>query len=352
MRALLGLFLALAGCGIAAPDFYAFGTGGTFFESSGTTTTSAGGLTAVAVWTSDSPVDGAESVWITFERVSLIKDGRATVLSNERRTIEMLSLQNGVRRQLAEGNVEPGTYDAVRIDLATSGALTHWIVVDGTVRALAIAPGAEPALEFEAQYRMRPDQRMELQVDFNVRLSIYEAGGVWYLDPKGVMHDPLTAGAIEGTALPAGAIVSAQIDGEEIASVKSGVDGYFRLAPLHPDRYDIVVTGNGYSPALLGGVEVDRETTTRGHDFLLAPAAPGSIQGDYLTVHSPGITVRLAWNGRFLGFAGVDPATGRFAFPAVPPGVLELEAWDTAGPLGKRRSILVESDFESRIQFR
>lgn len=352
MRSLAVLLLALAGCGIAEPDFFAFATGGVYQSTSTGTVTSAGGLTAVAVWTSDSPVDGAESAWITFERVSLVRNGRATVLSDQRRTIDMLELQHGIRRKLAAANVAPGTYDAVRIELATSGNLTHWIVADGEAHELVLAPGAQPVLEFPAEYRLRPDEELELQVDFNVRLSIFEAGGVWYLDPTGFMHDPLNAGSIEGTALPAGSVISAQRDGEEFASARSGPDGYFRLTPLASGRYDLVVTRRGYAPAHRVGVRVDRRATTGGQHFLLAKAASGSIEGNYLAVYSPGLTIRLVWNGSFIGFAGVDPYTGRFEFPSVPPGLLEVEAWDAVGPLGKRQNILVESDFETLLQFR
>jgi len=351
MRILPGILLVLTGCGIEAPDFLVFGTNG-IFESTQSTQTNLGGLTAVAIWTSDSPVDGADNVWITFERVLLIKDGRETVLEERRRTLDMLALQHGIRRQLAEGDVAPGTYDAVRIELATTGGLTNWVVIDGEAHLLVLAPGSEPALEFEAQYRMRPDQEMELQIDFDVRLSVYETGGIWYLDPTGFIHDPLTAGAIEGTALPAGSVISAQIDGAELASAKSGSDGYFKLTPIKAGRYDLVVTRTGYAPEFEADVEVDRKTTSRGHHFLLDPVEPGSIEGNYLAVYSPGLTVRLIWNGKFLGFAGVDPQTGSFYFPNVAPGLLEVEAWDSAGPLSKRESILVESNFDSFLEFR
>jgi len=351
MRRLLGILILLTGCGFFPPDFFAFGTNGVF-ESTQGGQSNLGGLTAVAIWTSDSPVDAADRVWITFDRVLLIKDGRETVLENRRRTLDMLTLQHGIRRQLAEGLVAPGTYDAVRIELATPTGLTSWVEVDDEVHPLLLAAGAEPALEFPAQYRMRPDEEMELQVDFNVRLSVYEVGGNWYLDPTGFIHDPLRAGAIEGTALPAGSVISAQIDGEEVASVKSRADGYFKLTPLQPARYDVVVTHAGYAPAFEDRVEVDESTTSSGHHFLLDPAEPGSIQGYYLAVSSPGLTVRLIWNGRFLGYAGVDPLTGAFQFPSVPPGLLEVEAWDTAGPLGRTENVLVDSGFDSLIEFR
>ena len=88
-------------------------------------------------------------------------------------------------------------------------------------------------LEFPAQYRMRPDEELELQIDFNVRLSVYEAGGVWYLDPTGFIHDPRVSGAVEGTALPMGSIISAHglkpgdiiksINGDPVTSTQEAI---------------------------------------------------------------------------------------------------------------------------------
>jgi hypothetical protein len=269
-----------------------------------------------------------------------------------RQTLDMLALQHGVRRQLAGATVAPGTYDAIRIELATTGGPTHWVEVGDETHALRLAEGADSALEFPAQYRMRADEEMELQIDFNVRLSVYEAGGRWYLDPTGFMHDPRTAGAIEGTALPGGATISAQVAGRELASVKSGPDGFFRLTPLQSGRYDLVVTHKGHAPAVEPNVTVARESTSNGHHFLLSQAASGSIEGDYLAVYSPGLTLRLVWNGNFIGFAGVDPQSGAFHFPYVPPGPLEVEAWDHTGPLGKRESVLVTAGIDSLLEFR
>ena len=345
------LLLLLAGCGLGAPDFFAFGVNNSFQSSSGTGVSS-GGLTAIAIWTSDSPVDEAERVWVTFDRVTMIKGGREVVLNDRRTTVDLLTLQNGVRRLLAKGDLQPGTYQSLRIELATGGALSHWIEIDGASQPLFIPFGVEPVLQFDGEYRLRPGEEMELQLDFNVRLSVYEAGGLWYLDPRGVLHDAASAGAIEGTALPAGAVVSAQVDGEEIASTRSGSDGFFRITPLKAGRYDLVVSKQGHVPESRPQVRVQSKTTTGGQHVLLAAGDPGSVEGTYLAVSSPGLTVRLIWQGKFFGIAGVNPTTGEFAFPQVPPGPFEVELWDTNGPLGQRHPILVDSGFAALLEFR
>jgi len=336
-----------AGCGLSAPDFFAFATDNSFQSSSGTNVSS-GGLTAIAIWASDSPVDDVDRVWVTFERVTMIKSGREHMLSDRPVTVDLLTLQNGVRRLLADGDLQPGTYQSLRIELTQPS----WIEVDGKSHPLLIPDGAEPVLKFDGEYRMRPGEEMELQLDFNVRLSVYEAGGRWYLDPRGVLHDPASSGTIEGTALPAGAVVSAQVDGEEIASTRSASDGFFRLTPLKPGRYDLVVCKAGYVPAVRTQVGVQRGLTTSGVHVLLDAAESGGVKGTYWSISSPGLTVRLVWQGKFFGIAGVNPTTGEFEFPDVPPGPFEVEVWDTHGPLGQREPVLVTSGFDSLLAFR
>ncbi|MHC4953899.1 MAG: DUF4382 domain-containing protein [Planctomycetota bacterium] len=341
------LLSLVAGCDIGSPDFYAFGTNNTF-RSTGTAGVSSGGLTAVAVWLSDSPVDGADRVWVTIDRVLLDH----IVLVDQRRTVDLLQLRNGVRTLLADANVPPGRYESLRIELATGSGLLHWVEADGRTHPLLLAAGAQPALGFDGDYRLGAGEELELQLDFNVRLSVYEAGGIWYLDPEGFLHDAKSAGAIEGTALPAGTVVSAQRDGEEHASTRSGPDGFFRIVPVAPGRYDLVASRKGHVPQARESVRVNRSESSRGHHFLLAPAAPGSVQGTYFAISSPGLTIRIRWQGKYFGIAGVDPATGAFYVDGLPPELLEFEVWDRAGPLGPRTNILVDPGFDSLLEFR
>ena len=351
MNWISGFLLLLTGCGLGVPDFFAFATDNSFQSSSGRGS-SGSGLTAVAIWASDSPVDGVDRIWVTFDRVTMIKGGREHLLNDRRVTVDLLTLQNGVRRLLADGDLEPGTYQSLRIELAESGGVTNWIEVDGESHPLFIPDSAEPVLEFDGEFRMRPGEEMELQLDFNVRLSVYEAGGRWYLDPRGVLHDPASSGTIVGTALPAGAVVSAQLDGEEIASTRSQSDGFFRLTPLKPGRYDLVISKPGYIPEVRPQVRVQRNLTTGGEHVLLEAAETGKVKGTYYAISSPGLTVRLVWQGKFFGIAGVNPATGEFEFPNVPPGPFEVELWDSHGPLGQREPVLVASGLDSLLTFR
>jgi len=342
--------LFLTACGLGEPDYWAFSTGSaTVVGRNGTVVT--GGFSGVAIWTSDSPLDEVDAVHVSFDRVELVRGGTRQVLLDRRRRMDLLALQNGARAMLAEGEVAPGTYAELRIRLATGGGLPHFIERDGVIEPLVLAPGAPAEFVFAGPFRMRPDETLELQLDFNVRLSVYEADGVWYLAPHGTLHDPNLAGAIEGTALPAGTRVSAQVRGREIASTTSGLDGHYRLFPLRSEFYDVVASRGGYTPDVERGVRADRNATDGPH-FLLAPDdAPGSLRGVYVAAGGRGLVVRLLWGDALIGIAGVDPLTGRFEFPAVPADELFVEVWDHAGPLGGRRSVLVDADFETLLEF-
>jgi len=342
------LVLAVA-CGIPEPDYWAFSSGtATVSTSNGTSTY--GGFTGVAIWTSDSPLEELDGVHVVFDRVELRQGTRRVVLRDDPLKVELLALQNGVRRRIANGVVEPGFYDSLRVRLATTG---HSIERGGHAEPLELAAGARTELVFDGPLRLRADEELELQLDFNVRLSVVEAGGRFRLAPQGALHDPNLAGAIEGTALPAGTRVSAQRDGLELASTTSRSDGYFRIFPVEPGPCDLVAHRSGHRPEIVRGIRVVRAATAGGHHFLLEPESQhGSVSGWASTAGGGGLVVRLVWRGTLLGIAGVDPASGRFEFPSVPADEFDVELWDGYGPLGQRESVLVESGIDSLLEFR
>ncbi|MEM8884159.1 MAG: DUF4382 domain-containing protein [Planctomycetota bacterium] len=342
------LLLAVS-CGIGEPDLWAFSSG---TSSSGTGGRTTGGLTAIAIWTSDSPLDGVEQVYVTFDRVELRRGSQAVVLLDRRRGMNLLELQNGIRRLLADGLAEPGTYNELVIRLAPGGGLAHFVEADGNIEPLFLAPGAKTEFVFDGPFRLRPDEELELQLDFNVLLSVFEANGTWYLAPNGSLHDPRVAAAIEGTALPAGTTVSAQLDGREVASTTSGPDGYFRIFPLRGDRYDLLARRTGYVPELQCDIEARYASTTGGFNIILRPGESSELTGFAFNVGSEGLFVRLRWNGSFIGVAGIDPVTGRFSYPNVPAGSIEAEIWDARGPLGRRELTLVSPGIDALLEFK
>ena len=108
---LLLLAVLVSGSSCGSPDFW-------YFQS--ITSGPNPGSTLILVWLSDSPVDGAEAVEVTVERVELIGPDGPVLVSDQRRTVDLLTLQNGKRMKLAEGEVPEGTYERVRLTLATT----------------------------------------------------------------------------------------------------------------------------------------------------------------------------------------------------------------------------------------
>ncbi len=278
---LLLLTILLAAC--SEPDFYGF-----------TSSPSTGrGLTAFAVFISDSPLDDAGSVRVVVDRLELIGDRTRIELLDASRTLELLTLQNGVRALLAERDVKPGIY-RLRLTLAAAG---H--TVDG---APLLADGARE-ISFSQVLRLDAGGRLELQIDLNARMSVIHAGGAWRLRPAATLVDPSRAGFVEGFVDAPGATVSVQQSGEEIASVRVRTDGSYRLGPLPAGEYDLVVTAPGHA------TRFDRIQLTDGdvfgrRAFHLDGAAFGRLDGD----GTPGDIVRVFRDGRLITQLGTDGA--------------------------------------------
>jgi len=300
------LALLLAAC--SEPDFYGFSS----TPRTGTVHPR-GGLTAFAVFISDSPLDEAESVRVVVDRLQLRGNRTTTELLAASRTLDLLALQNGVRALLAERDVAPGTY-RLRLVLAPAG---H--AVDG---APLLADGARE-IDFEPALRLEAGGRLELQIDLNARLSVVRAAGAWRLRPAATLVDPRRAGFVEGAVDAPGAIVSVQRAGEELASARVRADGSYRLGPLPPGRYDLVVTAPGREPAF-DEVEVRDGDVSGGRAFHLDRAPFGRLEGRA----DPGALVHVFRDGHFVALLGAD-ATGRF-HADLPAGAYDVRTGDTA----------------------
>jgi len=309
----IACFVLAAAC--SEPDFWAFSSRPIEGE----------GLTVVAVWVSDSPVDAAESVYVAVDRVEL--DG--LVLAAGRREFDYLALRNGNRALLARAEVPPGTYARLRLRLAPDG---HRVVTDGATVPLAV--GDARVLDFAGPFRVREHETLELQADLNLRQSVLETGGTWQLDPVWTLTDASTAAFIDGVVsdigggLLAGVTVSAQEAGAELASTRTGQDGTFRLGPLPAGRYDLVAPAPGLHPAALHGAA----SATGGHVLVLRTAETGTLRGRTAAAGAARVA-RLMRDGLLVALAGIDPATGAFEFPDVAAGLYDVEIRGAAGLL-------------------
>ncbi len=315
MRRAILLCALLAAC--REPDFWAFSS-----NTSGTQGTRSG-FTAVVIWVSDSPVDAVEAVRVTIDGLELIGPARRR-LSNERRDLDLLELRNGRAARLASTEVEAGRYDRLRLYLA-GGAVR----VGGATHPLRLTASH---VDLEGPFLLRDGEGLELHIDFNVRMSVLEADGAWTLRPRLLLVDA-AAGAFVGGAVNVAATVSAQQAGDEVASTRTDRDGSFRLGPLPPGPYALVVTAPGFLPEVERGVALRAGATSEGHLFRLAPAVSGTARG---TAPTGTVLVRVLRDGVLFAIAGVA-ADGGFTLPNLPSGSYDVEFHDARGMLAADR---------------
>jgi len=296
----LVIFAALAAA-CSEPDFWAISTGN-------------GSTTGVAIWVSDSPVDEADELFVTVESVELRGPRGTEVLSSVPREIELLSLRNGRRALLASGDVREGTYDRIVLRLSSSPR-AHHLTLRGEDRALRIE---DALVEIPGPFAV--DGETDLLIDFNARMSVL--GDT--LRPVCTAADLATARFLDGFVVDergaplAGAVVSAQVQGDEVCSGRTDADGGFRLGPVPDAPLTLVATAAGRGIAMGSGPVLR-----------LLAAETGELSG-----LAEGSYVRLMRDGSLIAVAGIDG--GAFAFRQVPAGLYELEVWGAGGLLEVR----------------
>ena len=320
LLACLPALLVLVGCGA---DLI-------YFESD--QISGAGTTTIIVAWR-DAPADEAESVRVTLERVEMHGPEGTVTLYEGRQVHDLLTLVNGVKAQVASREIASGRWEGLRFVLSSDETGSHTVTVGGAVHVLSFARPGAWIVDVAYPVELTADEVTEIEVDFNVRLSVYEAAGTWFLDPHLSAVDPTGGGGVSGTVrsttgfLVAGATVSAQQGAWEILSTRAAADGTFRLHPLPPGPYAIVATASGLTPGVVDDVTVTVGVDRGGVEPLLAPAVEGGVQG-LAPTGRPGLRVRMIGDAGLIAVVGVDPATGAFALPALAPGDYDVQLWD------------------------
>lgn len=316
------------------------------------------GMGTLQVKMQDTPVDEAENVYVTVERVEVFRtEGGAEVretLVDTPTQYDLLTLQNGVSAVLGTGEFPAGDYKSIRLivaadsrqDIQTLPAdqLNNYIVIDGVAYALVVPSGAQTGIKFNHHFTISPDEITVLSFDFDVRRSVHQRGHqpIFNLRPTLRLIDTVVSGTISGTVvtsdaapLPAGTVVSAQQAGAEIASAIVDVTtGDYMIGPLLAGSYDMVVIAPGYGFASESGVAVVAQQDSSGHDFTLTAASVGDIAGTvaFTATLPETVSVSLVWSGFVVATTGIDTTTGAYGFLATPVGDYTVTATDGTTP--------------------
>jgi hypothetical protein len=311
------------------------------------------GSATLEVRMQDTPVDEADSVFVTIDRVEVMRPGSAgevtEVLVSTPAQYDLLVLQNGVSAVLGTGRFPPGEYSSIRlivgtntpeeIDTLPADQLKNHVVIDGVSYPLVVPSGAQTGIKLNHRFTLTEDEITVLTLDFDVRKSVHRRGhqDVFNLRPTIRLVDTVVSGTVSGTVttsdaspVPVGTVVSAQQAGVEVGSATVAADGTYSIGPLLAGTYDLVATAPGYGVEALTGVEVVAQQDAAGNDFVLEPSATGDVAGTVTFGASDPATVlvRLTWNGFLVATTAPDPSTGGYGFEGVPVGDYVVVATD------------------------
>ena len=178
----------------------------------------------------DKPTHDYKEVWVTIQDIYVHAEGDAegiwTKILDVDRTVNLLTLANGVRLELGVVELDPGHYTQMRLMIGTvnsvdPGQHANYIVdTQDEVHALKIPSGVQSGLKLVQGFDINANSTTELIFDFDVAASIVATGnsGKYILRPTIHQIDDSQTRTIikgfvktaEGAAIP-GAEVSLQI---------------------------------------------------------------------------------------------------------------------------------------------
>ena len=243
---------------------------------------SAPGTLRVAM--TDAPACGYDEVNVTVQKVRVHQSstagdgdgGWSEVVLNPARKINLLDLTNGVLEELGQTELPAGTYQQVRLQLASNNGtepLANSLVLtggDGSEIPLDTPSAQQSGLKMNLNLTVQPNELADLVLDFDACKSVVVRGnsGRYNLKPvvsvlPRVRLDGLVA---EGYVAPSIALgstsVSLQQNGVPVRSTVPAADGRFVLYPVPAGNYDLVVSAEGRVTAVMTGVPISESSRT------------------------------------------------------------------------------------------
>ncbi|MDO8277296.1 MAG: DUF4382 domain-containing protein [Burkholderiaceae bacterium] len=270
--ALLGS--VLAGCG---------GGGGDSTASNG----------SLRVAMTDAPSCGYDHVYVTVDRVRVSQSSTAAdtdtgwtdiALSTPRR-IDLLSLTNGVLEELGTTALPAGRYSQVRlvlVDNTTASPLANAVQpTGGAIVPLSTPSAQQSGLKLQASFDVAAGQMADIVLDFDACKSIVKRGnsGQYNLKPVVSVFQRLVSsieGYVTNSFVIGSTTVAAQVNGVTVRSTMPDVTGRFSIPYLATGTYNVVVTSDGRSTAVVTGVPVAAGLATALNGTATAIATPVS----------------------------------------------------------------------------
>ena len=251
-----------------------------------------------------------DHVFVTIKQIDVHAEndmeGSWTTIAQPNRTIDLLTLANGVRQQLALVDLTSGYYTQMRLIIGDQAESTEFLyanyVVDkeGAAHEMKIPSGMQTGVKLVQGFTINENGTTELTLDFDASRSVVVAGnsGKYLLKPTIHVLDDALVMIISGTVtttddppLPLeGAVVSLQVyddtltDPKDQVSIETStytdVDGEEELVgavdPINGATFNVVATAEGYLPG------AERVTVMNGDapmvDFALAePTEVGTV---------------------------------------------------------------------------
>jgi hypothetical protein len=362
-----------------------------------------GGSGTLRVALTDNPACGYDEVVVTVREVR-VHTGDApdndpawqTIPVDPPLTIDLLDYTNGALLDLGQAQVPAGTYTKLRLVLSpNTGALAdrNWIVLSSAPGAkvpLKTPSGQQSGLKVNTSLGVQAGGLTDVVIDFDACKSVVVAGnsGLYLLKP--VLRtlprvETGVVGEVSIAAAAAGATVSLQQNGEVRSATQADANGNFKLQPVEPGEYTLVVVAPGHATAAVRnlqlfsgqllraappGERIDppasatasftgqvtitptpseieaavalRQTLTAGDTLTLVDQQVNAVTGEYayggVAVEAPRVAQHAA--GGSLSFVADNAAAGQFKLRATAGG-----ASKTAGPLAAAAGATVDQDF-------
>lgn len=130
----------------------------------------------IRVLMTDAPADEFAHAYVTVVRVELVGEGGTHVLSDSARTLDLLTLRNGVTTTLATESVPEGKYSQLRLILADTARVVF--LDGGTTTRLKVPGGTQTGIKLNLPEFAIDDaaDEVEVLVDFDVNDSFVKAG--------------------------------------------------------------------------------------------------------------------------------------------------------------------------------